>query len=128
MRNFRHIAAAFMIAAAAPLAVMPAFAEQTDTQQAESSTSAVGLPIYTSDGEHLGEVVQIISFGDQPALRAEIGTFLGLGTTTAVIPANMFRRKPDRIDHHDERHECGKGEFSQHEKPLKTATPRASVK
>ena len=84
-------------------AAMPALAQQSDTQQsetqaAEPTTSAVGLPIYTSDGEHLGEVVQIISFGDKPALRAEIGNFLGIGTTTAVIPANMFQRKPDRIE------------------------------
>ena len=58
----------------------------------------IGLPIYTSDGEHLGEVLQVISYGDKPALRAEIGSFLGLGTTTAVIPANMFDRKADRIE------------------------------
>ena len=96
--RFCHIAAAIVIAAAAPLVVMPALAQQTEMQSAEPSTSAVGLPVYTSDGEHLGEVVQIISFGDKPALRAEIGSFLGLGTTTAVIPANMFHRKPDRIE------------------------------
>jgi hypothetical protein len=103
MRRIRTIAAAVAIATTAPVAVMPALAQQSDTQQsetqaAEPTTSAVGLPIYTSDGEHLGEVVQIISFGDKPALRAEIGNFLGIGTTTAVIPANMFQRKPDRIE------------------------------
>jgi hypothetical protein len=102
MRRFSYVVAALAIATAAPLAVMPALAqqmpEQNDTQAAEPTTSAVGLPIYTSDGEHLGEVVQVISFADQPALRAEIGNFLGIGTTTAVIPANMFQRKPDRIE------------------------------
>jgi PRC-barrel domain protein len=98
MRRFRNVAAALAIATAAPLAVMPALAQQTETQAAEPAGSAVGLPIYTSDGEHLGEVVQVISFADKPALRAEIGSFLGIGTTTAVIPANMFQRKPDRIE------------------------------
>ncbi len=98
MRRLLHIAAALAIATAAPLALTPAFAQQSETQAAEPTTSAVGLPIYTSDGEHLGEVVQVISFADKPALRAEIGSFLGIGTTTAVIPANMFQRKPDRIE------------------------------
>lgn len=98
MRRFRSMAAAVAIATGAPLALSPALAQQTETQAAEPTTSAVGLPIYTSDGEHLGKVVQVISFGDKPALRAEIGSFLGLGTTTAVIPANMFQRKPDRIE------------------------------
>lgn len=98
MRRFRNIAAALAIATAAPLALTPALAQQSETLAAEPTTSAVGLPIYTSDGEHLGEVVQIIPFADKPALRAEIGSFLGLGTTTAVIPANMFQRKADRIE------------------------------
>ena len=98
MRRFRNMVTALAIAAAAPWALMPALAQQSETQAAEPTTSAVGLPVYTSDGEHLGEVVQIISFGDKPALRAEIGSFLGLGTTTAVIPANMFQRKADRIE------------------------------
>ena len=96
--RFRHIVAAIAIAAATPLAVVPAFAQQTEMQSEAPTTSAVGLPVYTSDGEHLGEVVQVISFADKPALRAEIGSFLGLGTTTAVIPSNMFQRKPDRIE------------------------------
>ena len=90
--------AALALAAAAPLAVTSVQAQQSETQAAEPTTTAIGLPIFTSDGEHLGEVVQIISYGDKPALRAEIGSFLGLGATTAVIPANMFERKPDRIE------------------------------
>jgi PRC-barrel domain len=98
MRSFRHIVAALALAAATPLAVTSVQAQQSETQAAEPTTTAIGLPIYTSDGEHLGEVVQIISYGDKPALRAEIGSFLGLGATTAVIPANMFERKPDRIE------------------------------
>jgi hypothetical protein len=98
MRSLRHIVAAFALAAATPLAVLPALAQQSEAQQAEPNTSPIGLPIYTSDGEHLGEVIQVISYGDKPALRAEIGSFLGLGVTTAVIPANMFNRKADRIE------------------------------
>jgi hypothetical protein len=103
MRSLRHIVAAFALAAATPLAVLPALAQQSEAQQtepqrAEPGTSPIGLPIYTSDGEHLGEVIQVISYGDKPALRAEIGSFLGLGVTTAVIPANMFNRNGDRIE------------------------------
>ena len=108
MRSLRHIVAAFALAAATPLAVLPALAQQSgaqqtepqraEPQQAEPARGPIGLPIYTSDGEHLGEVIQVISYGDKPALRAEIGSFLGLGVTTAVIPANMFNRKDDRIE------------------------------
>ena len=106
MRSLRHSVAAFALAAATPLAVLPALAQQSEAQQtepqraepqrAEPGTSPIGLPIYTSDGEHLGEVIQVISYGDKPGLRAEIGSFLGLGVTTAVIPANMINRKADR--------------------------------
>jgi hypothetical protein len=98
MRNLRHIVAALAMATAAPLAATAVLAQQSQMQPAEPGTTPIGLPIYTSDGEHLGEVLQIISYGDKPALRAEIGSFLGLGTTTAVIPANMFERKADRIE------------------------------
>ena len=98
MRSLRHIVAVFALAAAMPLTVLPALAQQSEVQQPEPGTSPIGLPIYTSDGEHLGEVVQVISYGDKPALRAEIGSFLGLGVTTAVIPATMFNRRVDRIE------------------------------
>ena len=108
MRSLRHIVAAFGLAVATPLTVLPALAQQSgaqqtepqraEPQQAEPARGPIGLPIYTSDGEHLGEVIQVISYGDKPALRAEIGSFLGLGVTTAVIPANMFNRKADRIE------------------------------
>ena len=31
-------------------------------------------------------------------MRAEIGEFMGLGSTPVVIPANVFERKGDRVE------------------------------
>src|SRR5262245_52812137 len=87
--------------AAASLAVMiagvPAFAQQ-QAPAAQAEAQLVGLPVYSSDGVKLGEVTDVGTVGDQQMVRAEMGTFLGLGSSLVVIPAQMFERKTDRIE------------------------------
>ena len=34
----------------------------------------------------------------RPAVRAEMGTFLGLGPSTVLIDAEVFQKKADRIE------------------------------
>ena len=85
----------------AMLATAPAFAQQQAPQQtppAQGQVQLVGLPVYSSDGEKLGEVTEVGIVGGQQTLGADMGTFLGLGTKQVLIPADMFEHKVDRIE------------------------------
>lgn len=57
-----------------------------------------GLPVYSSDGQKLGQITQVGMSGTQPAVRAEIGGFLDVGQSAVVIPFHMMQQKPDRIE------------------------------
>ena len=78
------------------VATTPAFAQQT-TPPAQAEVQLVGLPVYSSDGEKLGEVKEVGTVAGQQMLRADMGAFLGLGSNHVLIPAEMFERKEDRI-------------------------------
>jgi len=64
----------------------------------ESDAWLVGLPLYSSDGQKLGQVTEVVTAAGQRAVRAEMGTFLGLGPTPILIPEEMVDRKPDRVE------------------------------
>ena len=72
-----------------------ALAQEKQPPAAQPEVTLVGLPVYSSDGQKLGAVTEV---GAQRAVRAEIGGFLGLGSSAVVIPANMFEHKGDRIE------------------------------
>lgn len=73
---------------------------QTESQSPNQTESQfVGFPIYSSDGEQLGQVVQVAMLdGKLRGVRAELGQFLGLGTATAIISADIVQQKPDRLE------------------------------
>src|SRR5215831_929702 len=72
----RTLLAALTLLFAAPL---PGNAQQKKVPPAQQSDARlVGLPLYSSDGEKLGEVTQIVTAAGQRAVRAEMGAFLGL--------------------------------------------------
>ena len=82
----RTLLAAGLLGAA--LSAAPASAQQSQPPPAPSAqpdSSLVGLPVYSSDGHKLGDVT-------------EVGTFLGMGSSPVLIPADMFARKDDRIE------------------------------
>jgi hypothetical protein len=43
-------------------------------------------------------VTEVGTFGGRRMVRAEIGTFLGMGPSPVLIPADMFEHKADRIE------------------------------
>ncbi|HEY5831829.1 MAG: PRC-barrel domain-containing protein [Hyphomicrobiaceae bacterium] len=95
----RTLLAAGLLGAA--LSAAPASAQQSQPPPAPSAqpdSSLVGLPVYSSDGHKLGDVTEVGTFGGKRMLRAEIGTFLGMGSSPVLIPADMFARKDDRIE------------------------------
>jgi PRC-barrel domain len=71
--------------------------QQSQPPAAQPEATLVGLPVYSSDGEKLGEVTHVGTAGGQQAVRAEMGTFLGMGTSPVIIPAEMFEHKADRL-------------------------------
>jgi ribosomal 30S subunit maturation factor RimM len=83
---------------AAALAATPTLAEQAQPPAAQVEQELVGLAVYSSDGEKLGQVTHVGTAGGQPAVRAELGGFLDIAPSAVVIPATMFEHKPDRIE------------------------------
>jgi PRC-barrel domain len=84
------------------VAAGPALAQQQPTPapsaQPQPDAGLVGLPVYSNDGQKLGDVTEVGTFGGRRMVRAEIGTFLGIGPSPVLIPADMFQQKPDRIE------------------------------
>ena len=83
---------------AAVLTATPTLAQQAKPPVVETEHELVGLAVYSSDGEKLGQVTQVGTAGGQPAVRAELGGFLDVAPSAVVIPATMFAQKPDRIE------------------------------
>lgn len=86
------------VAFAAVLATPQAWAQQTQSPPAQGEVALVGLPVYSSDGQKLGEVTQVGTAHGQRAVQAEIGGFLGIGSSPVVIVGNAFQEKGDRIE------------------------------
>jgi len=76
----------------------PALAQQVPPAPTQQETTIVGLPLYSADGEKLGEVTKVGMHEGQQAVLAEMGTFLGMGPKPVLIPAEMVTRKGDRAE------------------------------
>jgi hypothetical protein len=94
----RRALAAGILAAA--IAASPAMAQpaQPTPAPAPAEATLVGLAVYSSDGQRLGQVTHAGMSGNQPAVRAEIGNFLGIGPSAVIIPADSFVQKADHIE------------------------------
>lgn len=59
----------------------------------------VGLPIYSSDAEKVGQVtsIDLSADGTITTVQAEIEGFLGLGASSVRITSDQFEQKGDRI-------------------------------
>jgi hypothetical protein len=91
----RQVFAAGIIAAVF-VATAPVTAQPTQPPSTSGETALTGMPVYSSDGQKLGQVTQA-SRADN-LLVADFGTFLGFGPTGVIIPGAMFVQKADRIE------------------------------
>jgi sporulation protein YlmC with PRC-barrel domain len=59
----------------------------------------VGLPIYSSDAQKVGQVtsIDLTADGRITTVQAEIEGFLGLGSSSVRITSDQFEQKGDRI-------------------------------
>jgi sporulation protein YlmC with PRC-barrel domain len=84
-------------AVALALNIMPAMAQQTPPDTAQQETSIIGLPIYSSDGEKLGEVTQVGLHEGQRAVVAQLEASLGEGAMV-LIPTEIMTQQGDHLE------------------------------
>jgi hypothetical protein len=84
------------------LAGAPAVAQQSPSPDQPAAqnvdASLVGLSVYSSDGQKVGQVSEVGLSGGEPAVRADMGEFLGLNPGSVIIGGKAFERKADRIE------------------------------
>ena len=75
------------------LAASPVAAQQTppaeNQPEVQADATLVGLPIYSSDGQRLGQIADV---------RAEMEESLGIGPRTVIMFADALQQKNDRIE------------------------------
>jgi sporulation protein YlmC with PRC-barrel domain len=70
----------------------------TKTSTFVASEEWIGRSVYSSDGKELGKVDSLKKEGDQSQLYVDIGGFLGIGTTRALISSDQIQEvQDDRI-------------------------------
>ena len=84
--------------ALATVTTMSASAQQSQLPPAQTETELMGLPVYSSDGQKLGEVTQVGNSDGQMAVRAELGETLGIGSRECDYSCRSVRaeRRPHR--------------------------------
>ncbi len=84
------------------LAAGSASAQQTPPAEnqpgAHADAALIGLPVYSSDGQRLGQIAEVGSSSGQPAVRAEMDEALGIGARSVVIVADVLQQKTDRVE------------------------------
>ena len=84
---------------AVTLVTAPASAQQAQPSSgAQEEIALVGLPLYSADGEKLGEITQVGMHGEHKAVQAEIGGFLAMGPKTVIIPLVALEQKDGRVE------------------------------
>ena len=62
------------------------------------ASAFVGLPVYSSDGQQLGQVISANTAVGKTSLRVEMGTFLGLGPSQILVDPGLYQRNSERIE------------------------------
>ena len=79
------------------LGIATATAQPASPAPPQQERSIVGLPVFSSDGEKLGEVIHVGRHEGGQAVVAEMSGFLG--TREAVMfPANIVTAKDGRVE------------------------------
>lgn len=85
-----------------PVAQRPGASEQQSIGISLSEKEALGWvdkPVYSSDGQEVGEVVEIQrdAANKVTGMRADVGGFLGLGETRVKLSPAQFNLQGDRV-------------------------------
>lgn len=99
LRSFFAVASIAVAVAMAPAQAQQAPSQTDQAPAAQSEPALIGLRLYSSDGQELGEIKEVgKSSSGQQAVRAEMNESLGVGSVSVVIDAELFQKKADRIE------------------------------
>ncbi len=98
LRSRLAAAVVALAVAACPVAAQQAPSAENEQPGVRVDTALIGLPIFSSDGQRLGQIAEVGSSGGRPAVRAEMEESLGIGPRSVVIVAEVFQQKSDRIE------------------------------
>src|SRR5262245_40666556 len=88
-----------LTALAVVIALVSALAAQQSPPPApQPAATLVGLPVFSSDGQKLGEVTSAATVAGKTAVRVEMGAFLGLGPSQVLVDHGVYQRKGDRLE------------------------------
>ena len=78
---------------------LPALAlAQAQPPQLQLDDNLIGLPVFTSDGQRVGVVVEVGVDDEEPVVIAEIDRLMGFGSIPVAIPAEMFASNGTSIE------------------------------
>jgi hypothetical protein len=97
LRSRLAMAFVALVVAACPVAAQQAPSGENQPG-VRSDATLIGLPVYSSDGQRLGQVAEVGSSRGRPAVRAEMEESLGIGARSVIIIAEVFQQKNDRIE------------------------------
>lgn len=91
------VAPSVTTAPAAGVTIVPKAASTMLT--AQEALAWVDKPVYSSDGEKIGEVVAFLRSADNTVneMHADIGGFLGIGETRVKLAPAQFKLQTDRV-------------------------------
>lgn len=76
------------------LTTAPSFA-QTGLERSE--TRLLGLPLYSFEGTHIGQVTAVVTYNGERRVIGDVSGFMALGTRRVLIPYEMLSAQEDRV-------------------------------
>ena len=83
---------------AAGIMALALAASQGLAQQSGTQTGLIGLPVYSSDGQKLGQITEVGTSLGRPAVRADMDEIVGIGPRSVVIAADIIQQWSDRVE------------------------------
>ena len=93
--NLTVILAALMLVGQ-PVQAQPA--PDSDPPALQLDSALVGMPIISSDGQKVGQVAEVGLDAGEPILIGEFEMPLGIGATSAAVPAEMMVPRGDHVE------------------------------
>jgi hypothetical protein len=76
------------------LATSPCLAQ---TEPIRPDSRVVGLPLYSSDGVHIGHITALGTYSGENTLIGDVSSAMGFGTRRVLIPFAMATAQADRV-------------------------------
>jgi hypothetical protein len=88
---------AALLAALLAVAIATAPPAAADIDSSLADARLIGMPIYTSDGLLIGQVIGVETYGSSRSIVGAVGGLLGFGPRSVWIPLNWADKEEDYI-------------------------------